>query len=55
MGEGMTRAAMEGKLLLFMQHLLQAALLSFYIEFSFKITLNMKVFDVIIYDAFIQI
>ncbi len=35
-----------------MQRLLQAALLSFYIEFSFVIPLDMKVFDVIIYDAF---
>ncbi len=35
-----------------MQRLLQAALLSFCIEFPFKISLNIKVFDVIIYDAF---
>ncbi len=35
-----------------MQRLLHAVLLSFYIEFSFKIPLNMKVFDVFIYEAF---
>ncbi len=35
-----------------MQCLLQAALLSFYIEFNFKIPLNIKVFNVIIYYVF---